>query len=132
MYRLVSFGQQRRRCTFDLARRLRAHLAISPVGPLKKWLDAQEKHFDIAQEDEMKQSFDFQLRAIQALVDQVQTSPDSTDASHPDCKEEPVSTGAALLTWLKGPDVMIEEARRVVSQLWPRLSYDEDTQTAQL
>ena len=24
---------------------------------------------------------------------------------------------------------MIEEARRVVSQLWPRLSYDEDTQT---
>ena len=68
MYRLVSFGQQRRRCTFDLARRLRAHLAINPVGPLKKWLDAQEKHFGIAQEDEMKQSFDFQLRAIQALV----------------------------------------------------------------
>jgi len=39
---------------------------------------------------------------------------------------EPVSTGAALLTWLKGPDVTIEEARRVVSQLWLRLSYDED------
>ena len=77
----------------------------------------------------MKQSFNFQLRAIQALVDQVQTSPDSTDAAHPDCKEEPVSTGAALLTWLKGPDVTIEEARRVVSQLWLRLSYDEDTQT---
>ena len=53
----------------------------------------------------------------------------STDAAHPDCKEEPVSTGAALLTWLKGPDVTIEEARRVVSQLWLRLSYDEDTQT---
>ena len=96
-------------------RRLRAHLAINPVGPLKKWLDAQEKHFDIAQEDEMKQSFDSQLRAIQALVDQVQTPPDSTDVTHPDGKETPVSTGAALLTWLKEPDVMIEEARRVVS-----------------
>ena len=76
----------------------------------------------------MKQSFDFQLRAIQALVDQVQTSPDSTDVTNPDGKETPVSTGAALLTWLKGPDVMIEEARRVVSQLWPRLSYDEGMQ----
>ena len=109
-------------------RRLRAHLAINPVGPLKKWLDAQEKHFDIAQEDEMKQSFDSQLRAIQALVDQVQTPPDSTDVTHPNGKETPVSTGAALLTWLKEPDVTIEEARRVVSQLWPRLSYDEGMQ----
>ena len=80
----------------------------------------------------MKQSFDSQLRAIQALVDQletVQTPPDSTDVTHPNGKETPVSTGAALLTWLKGPGVMIEEARRVVSQLWPRLSYDEDMQT---
>ena len=88
-------------------------------------------HPDIAQEDEMKQSFDSQLRAIQALVDQVQTSPGSTDVTHPDGKETPVSTGAALLTWLKGPDVTIGEARRVVSQLWPKLSYDEGMKRTQ-
>ena len=76
----------------------------------------------------MKQSFNSQLKAIQALVNQVQMYPDSTESARLDCKGEPVSTGAALLTWLRGPDVMREEARRVVSQVWPKLSYDEDMQ----
>ena len=113
-------------------RRFRANLVINPVGPLKNWLDTQKQHFNIAQEDEMKQSFNSQLKAIQALINQVQMCPDSAEAARLDYKEEPVSTGAALLTWLRGPDVTVtrEEAMRAVSQIWPKLSYasDDDTQ----